>query len=414
MDTLPPNTFHLPFEVLEVIVCFTDIPEAQNCALTCKALLSQSRANIFSYVRLEPKGDANSYFLRLLVDSPHLEKFVQHVALLDLHTIEQDTTPIVVGIMERLRHLRTISLVNRRVLGCSWRTVPTSMQNVLFKCFQAETLRGVDAQIFSEAHSFMERCPKLQHLEMYEPYHMENWVRSSPAVVPVVLKSFRVSLFGPQSQIGIDAIIGTNGDPIVDFSQLEKLALDSRSTHPAPELLFQTGQWIAQIAHFAADSLAELVWDVGPSDIQSEQLNVTLDTFPCLMKLRVRCRFGLNPDASCLWATRLMLSRNFSPTLQLASFTFCWNNDPGSVCAFIRTVKGAQHITLHFQCTPPSVHPERSKVTQETLDILRETVDARNDLFLSVMSPLKLNEEDRQLNYLRTNRPFVRGKLHQI
>ncbi|KAH8814617.1 hypothetical protein DL96DRAFT_1624326 [Flagelloscypha sp. PMI_526] len=411
----PPNTFHLPFEIIEGIVYFTDIPEAQNCALTCKALLSQSRANIFSHVRIVPIGGTSSNLRQLLVDSPHLEKFIQHVALLDLHTVEQGIIPIIVDIMERLRHLRTISLVNRRVLGCSWAGVPISLQDVLFRCFQLETLHAVDAQIFSKARSFIERCPKLQHLEMYEPYQTENWVQSSPIVVPVVLKSFRVILFGPQSQIGIDTILGTSGEPIVNFSHLEKLVLDSRSTPRAPHLLFQSGEWISQIAHFAADSLVELVWDVGSPDIQSEQLHVTLDMFPCLTTLRVRCRSRLGLDASCAWATRLMLSRNLSSTLLIASFTFDWNSDPRSACAFIKTVKGAQRIVLYFQRTSLPDLSESSQVSEEeTLDFLRETAGARHDLSLTVMSLMDLKEGDAQLRYLRTDRPFVRGKLHQI
>ncbi|KAH8814616.1 hypothetical protein DL96DRAFT_1684893 [Flagelloscypha sp. PMI_526] len=414
MESSPLNTFRLPFEVLEVIVDFTDILGAQNCALTCKALLSQSRANIFSHVRLLPDGESNFHLHQLLKNSPHLEKFIQHIALLDLHLIDGRNVLLVVNILERLGHIRTISLVNRNVLGCSWRDVPIDVQDALFRCFQSEALHGVDAQIFSEAHLFIEGCPKLQHFEMYEPYATENWIRSSPAVVPVGLKSFRVSLFGVEPRISIDAVLGTiAGDPLLDFSHLEKLILDSGSTPRALELTFQSGQWISRIAPFAANSLVELVWDVGSPDIQSEQLHVTLDMLPCLTTLEVRCHSRLDSDGCCAWATRLMLSRIHSPTLLSASFTFGWNDDPRPISSLIRAVKGAQRVTLHFQTLSSSDWSGVAQFSQETLDILRERSKARQDISFTVMPPMNLREADSQLNYLRTHRPFVRGKLQQ-
>ncbi|KAH8829886.1 hypothetical protein DL96DRAFT_1590803 [Flagelloscypha sp. PMI_526] len=398
----------LPLEVLEAVIGLSDAEDARSLALTSKALLPSSRANIFSYVVLTA-SDRHMDIPRLfdlLERSPNLEPFIRHLTIINLHDIALWSSNLV-GVLDRLQHLKTLSIVHaKNYFGCEWGSVNNIVQNAILKCVLSETLEAVDAQFFEYCIPFLQGCPKLKHLDLYSP--REALTRHSHSSPPIVLESLRVSTIN-EPPFTIDRLLGTDGDPLLDLSQLKTLVCDSRADYC--DIVF--GRWIAQMAKFSGSSLSELYWDVNTPELKSNDLLMSLNLLPQLQTLSIICRY--NPHAQdpedgskicCTWIGKLMQSRQPAGSLSSSVFRVPWSDNPGPLRDLITTIEGAQSATFCFDNFPsPNNVPEEN---DETMEILFKASRDCCGTSITIKSP---TESYSPLQDLRSKRPFTRIPL---
>ncbi|KAH8829928.1 hypothetical protein DL96DRAFT_1706766 [Flagelloscypha sp. PMI_526] len=400
----------LPLEVLETIIDLSSAEDARSLALTSKALLPRSRANIFSHVVVtstdrHKKQDIPRLF-NLLKHSPDLEAFILHLSIINLHDITAAWSTKLVGILDRLQHMKTLSIVHAQTyFGCRWERVPLPVQSAVLKCVLSEGLKAVDAQFFGTCLTFLQACPKIKHLDLYSP--VEAFTRSSRSSPRLVLESLRISSI-QEPPIAIGRLLGADGDPLLDLSQLKVLACDSRTDQCS--IIF--GKWIAQIAESAGSSLRELYWDVSTPESKLTDLHVTLDQFPQLRVLSIVCHgHTIDPDAfnmantCCSWIQKLMDSRNTLSPLVSSTFRVPWSDDPEPLENLITTIEGTQSAVFDFSNFP---HPNSiTEESREALEVLRKASANRLEINIVIHTQL----EEPPLQHLRVNRPFTRIPL---
>ncbi|KAH8826777.1 hypothetical protein DL96DRAFT_1213115 [Flagelloscypha sp. PMI_526] len=344
------STTTLPHDILEVIIDFSSLDTVSQWSLTCKALLTRARMSMFSHVTLNYNTCQR---VRVLLSiSPHLGKYIHHIAIRDMYSLQQESDGTT-SILNQICDLRTISLLPERYMGFEWNKIDDLVKETLYECFRRETLQGVDAQFFQHCRSFFERCPRLKHLDLYHP--IEDFTRSSPQVARIELRSLRLAVYaGAEKQASLDGVLGSKGDPLFDFSHLERLVVDSCSWHHSSTRIFCSGQWIAGIAPFAFSTLQELFWEASTPDVASKTLNFHLHTVPTLTTLVVRFNLQNQPidyADCCRWITQLMDSRLPLEPIKSSAFSLPWNDDQAPLCNFIASVQGSRQINLHI--SPP-------------------------------------------------------------
>ncbi|KAH8829887.1 hypothetical protein DL96DRAFT_1813023 [Flagelloscypha sp. PMI_526] len=398
-----------PLEILEILVENASIDTSRSLALTCKALLPCSRANIHSHYTLNPDGFTHLH--ALLRTAPHLVPFIHNISLLDLHSyarLPASTISIVVQVLHQLQHLRTISLIqSSKFLGCSWVDVPGAIQEVLFQIFHLETLCGVDAQFFEVCCPVIERCPKIMHLDLYSP--CETFTKSSPSVSTLTLKSLRLCMDGTEDGTGIDGILGHGGDPLFDFSKLERLTVDAHRSKYDGQSIFPSGDYVSQIAALSSSSLTELYWEVSSSDLQSLDINVSLEMLPQLRTLVIICNVLERPftnEFCYAWFSSLMSTRNSRRPILSTTFSGPWSSDPPALRYLITCIEGAQNFVF---CFPTSRADWKTGMGRETLKILRGTACKREDVLVKILEPGTFDPTAD----LRSSRPFTRFSFRQ-
>ncbi|KAH8829907.1 hypothetical protein DL96DRAFT_907564 [Flagelloscypha sp. PMI_526] len=396
------TTAAFPLEVLEAVIDFSDSKTVLHWSLTCKALLARARARMLSQITLNNKTCPRVH--RLLSDSPDLEKFIQDIVILDVHSLPHGgvgstTTPLAISVLRQLRHLRTISLLHERYMGCEWTNVDYMMKEVLYECFQLETMQGVDAQFFRHCHSFFERCPRLKHLDLYQP--IDSYTRSSPHIARIKLKSLRLAVYADAVQeASLSGVLGKEGNPLFDFSHLERLVVDSCSWHHDRPCTFSSGQWIAGIAPLASSTLRELFWEVSTPDITSETLIFSLHTVPSLETLVVRFNLQNQPIAPadcCRWIDKLMVSRLPLDPIETSTFSLPWDDDPAPICDLIISVQGSRRISLYIDPQPGTYVPGVLSEAEEC------ALQRQPEFQIEVMNPSVSFDSFR---FLRMRRPF--------
>ncbi|KAH8826781.1 hypothetical protein DL96DRAFT_1709930 [Flagelloscypha sp. PMI_526] len=316
------ETLHL--DILEVIIDLSDSKTLLQWSLSCKTLSTRARSRIFSHITLNNKTCQQLH--DLLSTSPYLEKFVVHIAIRDMEYLQHGRArtallPIAISVLRQLRHLQTVSLLPEGYMGYEWTKVENMMKETLFECFQLETIQGVDAQFFRHCRSFLERCPRLKHLDLYHP--IEDFTRTSPHIARIELKSLRVAVYADvERDASIEGVLGSKGDPLFDFSHLERLS-----------------------------TLQELFWEVSTPDITSETLEFRLSGAPSLQTLVVRFNLEHQPvkPAECYrWVIRILDSRSPLDPIKKPTFSLPWDDDPVLLCDLVATIQGSNQIELYI------------------------------------------------------------------
>ncbi|KAH8832747.1 hypothetical protein DL96DRAFT_1704800 [Flagelloscypha sp. PMI_526] len=393
----------LPLEVLETIVDLSDIEEARSFAVTCKILLPCSRSNLYSHITLTASDSCQDVprFNELINHSPGLESFIRHLTIINLHDVDIWSSQLV-EILDQLRHLKTLSIVHARsYFGCEWGMVPASVQSAIFNTLRSATLEAVDAQFFEECLSFLQQCPTLKHLDLYDPN--EALTRLSISSPQTVLHFLRLSILS-EPHLSLERILAKNEHPLLDLSQLRVLVLDSEAINS--DVIF--GKWVLQIAESSWSSLSELYWEVNFPELTSADLALSLCELPQLQIIVAVCRYnpivntGLEDEAQicCSWIAKCMQSRKPYSPLCSSTFTLQWWDDTKPLCRLITQLEGTQSATFSFTTQP-------SRVEEPALLALQETA-ARCEIDVKIVSPL---ESYSPFDHLRAKRPYTRDTL---